>query len=300
MSDKSPLFVSASELLAHAVELYTEGNERKFKFVILHLANAVELILKDRLIDKGISIYLPRKSQTIGIWESFEELQKVGVDITERPVIELLVDDRNTIQHRFGFPNSETVYYYIDQVVAFFTRFLHDEYGVALVDVLKLYLDNSALALIGLVDKEEAEYAALDTLFALSPESAVLQAYNLVESKYFEVTGDSPFDNGRPRMLMQNRDFSRLLTELTQGGFISPDAALKFRVLREMRNRAAHAAHFPGDAATPEWAEALNAAKELLRALDKAAAEGFFHKQESRENLTEENDDSDGALPVNT
>lgn len=52
MSDKSPLFVSASELLAHAVELYTEGNERKFKFVILHLA-AVELILKDRLIDSG-------------------------------------------------------------------------------------------------------------------------------------------------------------------------------------------------------------------------------------------------------
>jgi hypothetical protein len=45
MSDKSPLFVSTSELLAHAIELYFEGIERNYKFVILHLANAIELIL---------------------------------------------------------------------------------------------------------------------------------------------------------------------------------------------------------------------------------------------------------------
>lgn len=292
MSDKSPLFVSASELLAHAVELYTEGNERKFKFVILHLANSVELILKDRLIDKGVSIYVPKQSQTIGIWKSLEELQNVGVHIAEKPVIELLVDDRNTIQHRFGFPNAETVYYYIEQVVAFFKRFLDEQYGVALVDVLKLYLDDSALALIGLVDRVEDEYAALDTLFQLSPESAVLQAYNFVESKYFEVTGASPFENGRPRMLMQNRDFSNLLTELAKGGFIAPDAVLKFRVLREMRNRAAHAAHFSGDAPEAEWTEALNAAKDLLKALSKSAEEGFFAKPSPNENGEGETDNT--------
>ena len=56
MSDKSPLFVSAIELLAHAIELFDAGQERKYKFVILHLANSIELILKDRLVDKGISL----------------------------------------------------------------------------------------------------------------------------------------------------------------------------------------------------------------------------------------------------
>ena len=34
MSEKSPLFVSAIELLAHATELYTQGNEGKYKFII--------------------------------------------------------------------------------------------------------------------------------------------------------------------------------------------------------------------------------------------------------------------------
>jgi hypothetical protein len=81
MSDDSPLFVSAIELLAHSTELYTLGNERKYKFVILHLANALELILKDRLIDEGVSIYIPKKPQTIGIWDCFEKLEKVSVSI---------------------------------------------------------------------------------------------------------------------------------------------------------------------------------------------------------------------------
>jgi hypothetical protein len=107
MSDKSPLFVSASELLAHAIELYFEGTERKYKFVILHLANAIELILKDRIIDSGSSIYKSSSTTTISIWDAFTILDKAGVNTQERPIIELLIDDRNTIRHRFGFPNGD-------------------------------------------------------------------------------------------------------------------------------------------------------------------------------------------------
>jgi hypothetical protein len=47
------------ELIAHAVKLCRANKPQKFKFVILHLANSVELILKDLLIDKGESIYKP-------------------------------------------------------------------------------------------------------------------------------------------------------------------------------------------------------------------------------------------------
>ena len=53
MSDSSPLFISSAELLIHSVELFRQVDERKYKFIILHLANAVELILQDRLIDAG-------------------------------------------------------------------------------------------------------------------------------------------------------------------------------------------------------------------------------------------------------
>ena len=123
MSDKSPLFVIASELLAHAIELYFEGAERKYKFVILHLANAIELILKDRIIDSGSSIYKGSSTTTINIWEAFTILDKAGVNTQERPIIELLIDDRNTIQHRFGFPNGDAVFYYLDQVLQFSSGF---------------------------------------------------------------------------------------------------------------------------------------------------------------------------------
>lgn len=289
MSDKSPLFVSSVELLAHAVELYSQGNERKYKFVILHLANAVELILKDRLVDKGVSIYIQRKPQTIGIWDAFEELQKVGISISERPVMELLIDDRNTIQHRFGFPNAETVFYYLEQTVAFFKRFLHEEYSVDIAEVLKLHLSEENLALIGLAEKKEDAYASLDKLFALSPESAVLQAYNLIEKKYTDLNGIKHSYKGRPLMLFQDSDFIHLLDDLAIEGYISRDTAHKFKFLREMRNRAAHAAHFQNDLTSPEWKEALSLAKDILAGLDKAAENNFIAKRKAQRGL----DDSD-------
>lgn len=292
MSDKSPLFVSSIELLAHAAELYSQGNERKYKFVILHLANSVELILKDRLVDKGIGIYIQRKPQTIGIWEAFEELQKVGIDIPERPVMELLIDDRNTIQHRFGSPNAETVFYYLEQTVAFFSRFLREEYNVDAEEVLKLHLSREDLALIGLAEKEEA-YASLDKLFALAPESAVLQAYNLIERKYTELMGIQHNYKGRPIMLFQDADFIHLLDDLAIEEYVSHEAAHNFKFLREMRNRAAHAAHFQNDLTSPEWRRALDLAKQILTGFDKAAESHFFSKRKRALDLADDDQPAD-------
>ncbi len=236
-------------------------------------------ILKDRLIDKGVSIYIAKRAQTIGIWDAFDELQKVGINIPERPVIDLLIDDRNTIQHRFGFPNAETVFYYLEQTVSYFKRFFRDEYNVDLAEVLKLHLSEADLALIGLAEKKEDEYASLDKLFAISPESAVMQAYNLLEKKYTQVMGIPHSFKGRPIVFFRDADFAHLLKELTSKGYLSEIAPKRFMVLREMRNRAAHAAHFQSDFNSPEWSEALNIAKEMLTALDRATANGDIPKR---------------------
>lgn len=168
MSDKSPLFVSSMELIAHAVELYRANKPRKFKFVILHLANSVELILKDLLIDKGESIYKPKQPQTITIWEVFDKLTAHNMILPERPIIELLIDDRNTIQHRFGFPDAESVFYYLECIISFFKRILSNEYGVDLSDVLKSHLSQDELAFIGLAQQVEENEHALDPLFQIS------------------------------------------------------------------------------------------------------------------------------------
>jgi len=65
MSYDSPLFQSALELFAHAIEHYNRGEEKDRKFVILHLANSVELILKDYILDLGESIYKTPKDNLL-------------------------------------------------------------------------------------------------------------------------------------------------------------------------------------------------------------------------------------------
>jgi hypothetical protein len=278
MSDKSPLFVSSLELIAHSVELYRANNPRQFKFVILHLANSVELILKDLVIDKGQSIYVPKQPLTIGIWKAFEILEEQQVTIPERPVIELLVDDRNTIQHRFGYPNAESVFYYIEQVLGFFKRLLADEYGLDLSEVLKLHLSDDDMAFLGLADQIEANENGLDPLFKVSPESAVLKAYNLIETRYLEamLKPDDPI--APPLLMAYTRQIPRLLHRLADGSFITPEAAHDYNFLRNLRNRSAHAAHFQDNGDNVDWRKGLQVAKDILHGMDKAIAEGFDFK----------------------
>jgi hypothetical protein len=282
MSDKSPLFVSAMELIAHATELYTLDKPRKFKFVILHLANSIELILKDRLVDKGVSIYLPKMTQTLGIWEALDQLDKAGIRVPERPVIELLIDDRNTLQHRFGFPDAQTVYFYLEQVVAFFKRFLKEEYSLDLAEVLKVHLSKEDLEILGLVEDKAGEEAALDKLFALSPASAVLQAFNLIEARFLQVLELQPSEHGRPLIPWQHPDFPHLLDDLVTEGYITVETARKFNLLRQVRNRAAHAAHFESAESSANWAEAIAVAKDLLSGLDRALREDLAAKRREK------------------
>ena len=66
MKNRSPLLVSALELVAHAIDLYVQANQRKYKFIVLHLANAVELMLKDRVLLTGVSKQLEKDNQNVG------------------------------------------------------------------------------------------------------------------------------------------------------------------------------------------------------------------------------------------
>ncbi|GAA0831164.1 hypothetical protein GCM10008915_10720 [Bifidobacterium pullorum subsp. gallinarum] len=274
MSDKSPLFVSALELLAHSTELYSSAHKRKYKFVILHLANSIELILKDILIDKGISIYKNRSTETISIWSAFEELNSLGVVFPERPIIELLIDDRNTIQHRFGFPDAESVYYYLDNVVQFFSRILEEQYSVKLVEALGQHLSKENLQLIGLI---ENELEVLDRLYRISPESAVIEAYQHIEKEYVQIMQKYITDNDMKKPLMRNKLFLFFLTKLEDAAYTS-DAIGKFQLLRNTRNKAAHASINEEERPT-FFIEAIEIAKELLSAISKAKKDNYFTEE---------------------
>jgi hypothetical protein len=273
MSDRSPLFVSALELIAHATELYAQKRPRNYKFAILHLANAIELILKDRLIDGGISIYKPKTSYTLDIWTVFEELDKIGIKIAKRPTIELLVDDRNTIQHRYGFPNAESVYYHLEEVVDFFKIFLDEQYGVDLAEALKPHLSKEHLALLGLL---EDELAYLDKLMKLSPEAAIVQAFGDIERAANELIDTSALANYGVRSVVTAR---LAIQQLEGAGFLPNGSATLFDALRMMSNTVAHSG--VSDSSDRNWVKVLQIAKDLYTGIRKAREAGYSNSSQS-------------------
>jgi hypothetical protein len=141
------------------------------------------------------------------------------------------------------------VFYYLDQVLRFFRRFLNDEYSVDVTELLRLYVTEEHLATIGLVERDD-EIAPLYRLIRLSPEAAVLQAYSVIERKILDNLKDHVAGG---IMLVQSA-----VRKLASRGFVDWQ---EFNELREMRNRAAHAAHFSDTVPVEAWRATLDGAR---------------------------------------
>lgn len=189
MGDGSPLFHSALDLLAHACEHYMSGEEKDRRFVILHLANAIELLLKDRLLDLQISIYENPK-QTKTITRVLSDLEKQNVTVPLKHIIELLIDERNNLQHRFGSPNSIMVKYYFDNSLQFFEEFMNAAFGLELREYLSNMLDETTLAYIYPISEASKDILLQARLVAkVHPSSSILTAWMELEKKVSELRG---------------------------------------------------------------------------------------------------------------
>lgn len=264
MSDKSPLFTSALELFAHAVELYAGKRQRDLKFAILHLANAVELILKDALLDLGESIYRNPK-ETLNIWQAFEALNKHGIKVPGQQHIELLIDDRNAIQHRFGFPDERTTGYYLEEVRKFMREFLNEPYGLKFEHIIGDYLDSKYLPLIGLAGSPQDRVRAL---FDLSPATAIMEAFKDLEQRLMALSEareeELPYYLARVHL-------TKIINELIKANYLPQDAAKKFETFTSARNAAAHGR---GDF---NWQQTLNLYHDFLKGVERAAKENFVY-----------------------
>ncbi|MBS1659495.1 MAG: hypothetical protein JST68_00450 [Bacteroidetes bacterium] len=274
MESKSPLYVSALELLAHSTELFALKDDKKLKFIVLHLANAVELILKDGIVLKGESIYKKGRSETLNTWECFEKLNDLKVQVPERPILELLIDDRNGIQHRYGFPNTETVYYYFTNVVQFIKRFLNDEYGVSLQEEMALYLTEEQLGVLGL---SKNEISALEQLRKVSGDLAIVKAYADIESLYRDIIRKG-YNTSSAHLIYPRTSFmGRFIELLISNGYIKEVSVDDFKNFTDIRNKIAHGVfEYNG----PDAKELLNAAYstavEIIQGMEKAVSDGFF------------------------
>lgn len=187
MGDGSPLFHSALDLLAHACEHYISSQERDRRLVILHLANAIELLMKDRLLDLGVSIF-EKPKQTKNVNQVLDDLDKQDVAVPIRNIIELLIDERNNIQHRFGSPNSVTVKYYFDNSLKFFDEFMTSAFGLELREYLSNLLDASVLKLIYPESESSKDILLQARLVArVHPSSSIVTAWMEIEKKVDEL-----------------------------------------------------------------------------------------------------------------
>ena len=97
------------------------------KFALLHVDQAIELFLKERVRAGGKSIYKNPK-ETISIWGAYEILEKeLNCKFPEKPDLELLHEERNNIQHKYSNPSPDDTAFHIDRAMKFISRFTKDE-----------------------------------------------------------------------------------------------------------------------------------------------------------------------------
>jgi hypothetical protein len=139
----SPLLRSAFEVLEHGLwHFLRSSTTTDMKFALLHVDQAVELLLKERVRSGGKSVYKNPK-ETITIWQAYSILEsELSCVIPEKPDLELLHEERNNIQHKYSNPSAEDAAFHVEKAMLFISRFVKDELGLALEDYVPAeYLD---------------------------------------------------------------------------------------------------------------------------------------------------------------
>lgn len=266
MAIESPLFQSAMELLGHSLSHYNGKKELDRKLVILHLANSIELILKDLVLDSGESIYKNPK-ETITIQGCLSALEKHEIEVPFLNKVELLIDERNALQHRFGSPNELTSIFYMSIAQEFFKQVLKKHYGQEYDEIISQFAEEQDLAVYNLSNpSNDQELEKLQELAKIHPLGALLSAWSYFEKTTEAFMSEAGLDFGRRRPFMM---------ELTRGrlahyGIALPEQLLlKIQTMRHIRNMSAHGRSEPTKEEVVETIETIEELEQYLQSLDK-------------------------------
>ncbi|ENM3933153.1 hypothetical protein DDN49_003439 [Vibrio cholerae] len=255
------------ELLGHSITHYNGKKELDRKLLILHLANAVELILKDLVLDSGESIYKGPK-ETITIQGCLKVLEDKSISLPLLNKIELLVDERNALQHRFGSPNELTSIFYMNIAENFFREVLKKHYGQEYDEIITQFSDESDLLEYKLNDpSNDQELDKLKDLAKIHPLGALLSAWTYIE-KEIEVFAEQAglkFLQRRPATIdLVNGRWERF-------GVVVPSGLNdSFNEARRLRNMAAHGRLEPTIEDVISSVDTIEAFEKYLLTLDKS------------------------------
>lgn len=140
----SPLLESAIESLEHGIEHYFLKYGKSNKFPLIHIDQAVELLLKAKIQSiKGATIY-NKKGKSIDYYTCFDKLK--DINIPQRSILEEIHDKRNFSQHLGSSFDDYSIGYYVKFVYRFFRDFMINEFDETLDDYLssdiKTYVNN--------------------------------------------------------------------------------------------------------------------------------------------------------------
>lgn len=266
MAIESPLFQSAMELLGHSLSHYNGKKELDRKLVILHLANAIELILKDLVLDSGESIYKNPK-ETITIQGCLSALDKHDIEVPYINKVELLIDERNALQHRFGSPNELTSIFYMNIAQEFFKQVLKKHYGQEYDEIISQFAEEQDLVAYNLSNpSNDQELEKLQELSKIHPLGALLSAWSYFEKMTEAFMSEAGLDFGRRRPFMMELTRGRL----THYGIALPEHLLfKIQKMRHIRNMSAHGRSEPTKEEVSETIETIEELERFLESLDK-------------------------------
>jgi hypothetical protein len=225
----------------------------------------VELILKDLLLDSGESIYKSPK-ETIAIHGCLSALEAKGVKLPLLNKIELLIDERNALQHRFGSPNQLTSIFYMNIAQQFFRDVLKTHYGLDYDEVISQFADEQTLAEFRLGEpSNDQELEKLEELAKLHPLGALLAAWTYFDRMTSEFLRTVGMDFSGPRVFFLDLTKGRL----DRIGIVFDVGLVREIVeMRKIRNRAAHGQVEPSRDDVENTIKVIEKVEKSLKELD--------------------------------
>lgn len=232
----SPLFRGAMEDFGHALEHMEIGNQKDYKYSIVHAATAVELLLKEKIRSMGLSIFQKKPPHhSLNFYECVKILHDREVSIPFEPDIELLRQERNICIHLAGKPDAEKTRWLLDTARKFMREFGNKALGVAIDYFLPIYVPQKV--------EEMAVRAHLN-----SSQVYLGNAYRaLFEKRFSEAVFNASVsielllrDYLTSQDLKIGRSFQEILKQMSSDQRMTHTVSNQLRKLHKLRNKVAH------------------------------------------------------------
>ena len=220
----------ALQSLAHGLEHLLANTEADRAFAFVHVDQAIELLLKEKVRQLKESIYAG-SDRTIGIFDAKRILDRRKVAVPDWSSVEIVHQQRNLIQHQGLVPDPDTATIYLQDVLPFFERFLRDEFHVDFRKVLGTRYVPSILA-----SQEEKLLAVAEENSQKEPRLAIMSAATAVELVIRPLMGAS---GGRSQQI------SSAVRQLAGSGILDRNEVSGFDSLWRIRNKAVHLTEDP-------------------------------------------------------